>query len=126
MERSAILFVVLLLLAAPAAVFAEGKRPMTIDDLFRFKRVSDPQISPDGKLVVYVVGSVDLDGNKIVLLALAGPHRRGRAAAADQYHQKGSPSALEPRRQAHPLRVQPLAATISSGSSISTAARPGS
>ncbi|MGH7223332.1 MAG: prolyl oligopeptidase family serine peptidase [Gemmataceae bacterium] len=64
MERSAILFVVLLLLTAPAAVFAEGKRPMTIDDLFRFKRVSDPQISPDGKHVVYVVGSVDLDGNK--------------------------------------------------------------
>src|SRR5579883_1401831 len=64
MERSAILLVVLLLLAAPAAVYAEGKRPMTIDDLFRFKRVSDPQISPDGKLVVYVVGTVDLDGNK--------------------------------------------------------------
>jgi dipeptidyl aminopeptidase/acylaminoacyl peptidase len=63
MERSVILFVFLLLLAAPAAVFAEGKRPMTIDDLFRFKRVSDPQISPDGKLVVYVVGSVDLNAN---------------------------------------------------------------
>jgi dipeptidyl aminopeptidase/acylaminoacyl peptidase len=65
MERAVILFVVLLLLAAPAAVFAEGKRPMTIDDLFRFKRISDPQISPDGKLVVYVVGTVDLDANSI-------------------------------------------------------------
>jgi len=65
MERSVILFVVLLFLAAPAAVFAEGKRPMTIDDLFRFKRISDPQISPDGKLVVYVVGSVDLSANSI-------------------------------------------------------------
>ncbi|MHB1423925.1 MAG: dipeptidyl-peptidase 5 [Gemmataceae bacterium] len=63
MERNAILFVVLLLLAAPAVVFAEGKRPMTIDDLFRFKRVSDPQISPDGKHVVYVVGTVDLSAN---------------------------------------------------------------
>ena len=63
MERSVILFVALLLIAAPAAVFAEGKRPMTIDDLFRFKRVSDPQISPDGRLVVYVVGSVDLGAN---------------------------------------------------------------
>jgi len=64
MERSAILVVLLLLLTAPAAVFAEGKRPMKIDDLFRFKRVSDPQISPDGKLVVYVLTTVDLDGNK--------------------------------------------------------------
>lgn len=65
MERSVILFIVLLVLATPAAVFAEGKRPMTIDDLFRFKRISDPQISPDGKLVVYVVGSVDLNANSM-------------------------------------------------------------
>jgi dipeptidyl aminopeptidase/acylaminoacyl peptidase len=43
-----------LLVAGPALA-----RPMTIDDLFRFKRVSDPQISPDGKAVVYVVGTVD-------------------------------------------------------------------
>ncbi len=63
MERSVILFVALLLITAPAAVFAEGKRPMTIEDLFRFKRVSDPQISPDGKLVVYVVGTVNLEAN---------------------------------------------------------------
>ena len=34
---------------------AAEKRPMTIDDLFRFKRVADPQISPDGTQVVYVV-----------------------------------------------------------------------
>ncbi len=64
MERSAVLCVFLLLLAAPAAVFADGKRPMRIDDLFRFQRVSDPQISPDGKFVVYVATTVDLDGNK--------------------------------------------------------------
>src|SRR5579871_1113394 len=64
MERSAILCVVMLLLSAPAAVFAEGKRPMKIDDLFRFKRVSDPQISPDGKWIVYVQSLVDLDANK--------------------------------------------------------------
>ncbi|HZT81748.1 MAG TPA: hypothetical protein VFA26_16095, partial [Gemmataceae bacterium] len=42
---------------------AEGKRPMTVDDLFKFKRVSDPQISPDGKWVAYVVGTVDLEKN---------------------------------------------------------------
>src|SRR5262249_7660168 len=53
------------LLTLPGVVFAEGKRPMKLDDLFKFKRVSDPQISPDGKWVVYVVGSVDLEGNKV-------------------------------------------------------------
>ena len=44
---------------------AAAGRPMTIDDLFKFKRVSDPQISPDGKWIVYVVGNVDLAANKI-------------------------------------------------------------
>src|SRR6266487_4524172 len=63
MER-ATLFACLMLAAVPAAVFAEGKRPMTVEDLFRFQRVSDPQISPDGKLVAYVLGTVDLSGNK--------------------------------------------------------------
>jgi dipeptidyl aminopeptidase/acylaminoacyl peptidase len=59
------LLVLLVLFALPAVVLAEGKRPMKIDDLFAFRRVSDPQISPDGKWVVYVVGTVDLPGNKI-------------------------------------------------------------
>jgi dipeptidyl aminopeptidase/acylaminoacyl peptidase len=43
---------------------ADAARPMTIDDLFAFKRVADPQISPDGKWVVYQVGTVDLAANK--------------------------------------------------------------
>src|SRR5471032_1028830 len=33
-------------------------RPMEIEDLFRLHRVSDPQISPDGKRVAYVVTDV--------------------------------------------------------------------
>jgi len=65
LTHAAIFCAALALLALPAAVQADGgKRPMTINDLFAFKRVSDPQISPDGKAVVYVVGEVDLPGNK--------------------------------------------------------------
>jgi dipeptidyl aminopeptidase/acylaminoacyl peptidase len=48
----------------PAVGLGEGKRSMTLDDLFRFKRVADPQISPDGKTVAYAVTTVDLAGNK--------------------------------------------------------------
>jgi dipeptidyl aminopeptidase/acylaminoacyl peptidase len=60
----------LLLLAAFAVIFvppvpAAEKRPMTIEDLFKFHRVADPQVSPDGKLVAYQVGTVDMDANKI-------------------------------------------------------------
>ncbi|MFL5341187.1 MAG: prolyl oligopeptidase family serine peptidase [Gemmataceae bacterium] len=43
---------------------AAAGRPMTVADLYKFKRVSDAQISPDGKWVVYVVAAVDLAGNK--------------------------------------------------------------
>src|SRR5215467_9406801 len=59
-----LVFVVLLLV--PATALAQGKRPMTVDDLFRCKRVSDPQISPDGKHVVYVLTTIhDVSSNKV-------------------------------------------------------------
>jgi dipeptidyl aminopeptidase/acylaminoacyl peptidase len=64
MKRTLAVFACLLALLVPAAVRAEGKRPMTVEDLFRFKRVADPQVSPDGKLVAYALTTVDLAGNK--------------------------------------------------------------
>ncbi len=45
--------------ATPAQQSA--KRAMTIEDIFALKRVSDPQISPDGARVVYVVSSADFE-----------------------------------------------------------------
>lgn len=53
---------VVLLAAGPAA--AQNKRPMTVEDLYAFKRVAAPQISPDGKHVAYQVGTVSLEANK--------------------------------------------------------------
>ena len=59
-----LLFLSSLLIAAAAAGAAEPeKRAMKVDDLFRFQRVSEPQVSPDGKWVAYVVATVDLPGN---------------------------------------------------------------
>ena len=50
---------------APAASAAPpDKRPMQVTDLFAFKRVAAPQVSPDGKTVVYQVTTVDLAANK--------------------------------------------------------------
>ena len=40
------------------------KHPITIDDLFKIKLVSDPQISPDGKTVAFVLTTPDLEGDK--------------------------------------------------------------
>ncbi len=100
MPYSAAVFAALALLAVPAAVHADGpaKRPMKIDDLFAFKRVSDPQISPDGKAVVYVVTEVDLPGNKTASsLWLAPsdgksePKRLTNAAGKKDSHPRWSP-----------------------------------
>ncbi len=48
--------------AQPAA--QPAKRAITIDDLAKFKTVGDPQRSPDGKWVAYVVGSTDVEKDK--------------------------------------------------------------
>ena len=38
---------------------AETKRRITIEDLYKMQWVGDPQVSPDGKQIVYVVKTVD-------------------------------------------------------------------
>ncbi len=40
------------------------KRPVTFDDLIRMQRVSEAQISPDGKSVAYTVATPDMDANR--------------------------------------------------------------
>ena len=42
----------------------EGKRGITPEDYFAFESISDPHISPDGKLVAYVVTTVDQKQNR--------------------------------------------------------------
>src|SRR5215475_8771034 len=64
-----------LLLAFAAMLFAQ-KRPFDVNALLDLKRMSDPQISPDGKWVTFTVQSVDVPANKkpqqIWIVPLAG------------------------------------------------------
>ena len=53
----------LLLLATCAIVFAQ-KKPFDVNALLELKRIGDPQISPDGKLVAFTVQTVDVAANK--------------------------------------------------------------
>jgi len=50
---------------AQATVAAEPakKRPMAVEDLFKFARVAEPQVPPDGTQVVYQVTTVSLEKN---------------------------------------------------------------
>jgi dipeptidyl aminopeptidase/acylaminoacyl peptidase len=50
--------------ATTLAGTAEAKRPMTTDDLLAVKTVGDPQVSPDGSRVVYVVSEIDKEAGK--------------------------------------------------------------
>jgi dipeptidyl aminopeptidase/acylaminoacyl peptidase len=51
-----------LAVAGPAP--AADKRPMTLEDLYAFKRIAAPRVSPDGKHVVYQLATVSLEANK--------------------------------------------------------------
>src|SRR3954468_9218609 len=55
----------LLILALANSLAAQtARRPMKLDDLTRFRNVSDPQISPDAQWVAYVVGTTDAKEDK--------------------------------------------------------------
>ncbi|MBI3789704.1 MAG: S9 family peptidase [Gemmatimonadetes bacterium] len=54
-----------LLAGAPASGHAQApRRPLQPSDVYRLKGVSDPQVSPDGEWVAYVVSTVDSASNK--------------------------------------------------------------
>ena len=63
--KLAILSFALATTLASTAVFAQ-KRPMTFEDLQSLRRVSDPQVSPSGKWVLFSVMDVDLALNSKV------------------------------------------------------------
>ncbi len=44
-------------------VAAQAKHPFTFEDMMKLKRVGDPQVSPDGKWVIFSVVDVDLAAN---------------------------------------------------------------
>src|SRR5438034_7190706 len=59
---SLVLFLFLTSVAWPQQV--EGKRGVTAEDYYSFQQLSDPHLSPDGKLVAYVVTTIDQRQNR--------------------------------------------------------------
>ncbi len=78
---------VLAVVALPA--LAQAKHALTFDDMMKVHRISDPQVSPDGRWVAYVVSTPDLDANTMVShiwrVPLAGgePQQLTRGNASD-------------------------------------------
>ncbi len=53
----------LLLLAFTIPALTQTKHPFTFEDMMKLKRVGEPQVSPDGKWVIFSVVDVDLAAN---------------------------------------------------------------
>jgi dipeptidyl aminopeptidase/acylaminoacyl peptidase len=58
------LFAFFPMLSFGASAQQTAKHPMTLDDLARLKRVSDPIVSPGGKWIAYTVGHTDVKADK--------------------------------------------------------------
>lgn len=91
MKRFVIAISVLFFAFAPGAT-AQNNR-FTVEDLLKVRRVTDPQVSPDGRNVALVVGDVDLEGNRVVNQIYVTPIAGGSAKQLTS----GSSSASTPR-----------------------------
>ena len=58
--------ILILLLAVTNLVAAQqpARRPLKLDDLARVREVRDPQISPDGQMIAYVVSAINVKEDK--------------------------------------------------------------
>ena len=63
-RRLSFISLLLILSLSYAHIAQTARRPLKIDDMTRFRNVSDPQLSPDGQWVAYVVSTIDAKEDK--------------------------------------------------------------
>src|SRR5688572_1457383 len=90
MKRSLGIFVTVLVLVS--AVVAQEQR-FAIDDMMKVRRLSDPQVSPDGRQVAFVIGDVQFDDNRTVNQIYVVPIGGGEPKQLT----KGGSSSSQPR-----------------------------
>jgi dipeptidyl aminopeptidase/acylaminoacyl peptidase len=74
-----------------AAAQDAGKRAITVEDLLHMHRVSEAQISPDGKSVAYTLATPDMDANRNVSNVWMVPVSGGEAIQLTQSGHDSSP-----------------------------------
>jgi dipeptidyl aminopeptidase/acylaminoacyl peptidase len=81
-----------MVLAFTLPALSQAKHPLTFDDMMKLKRVGEPEVSPDGKWVIFSVVNVDLDANTktphIWIVPLSAKEKAGSSTP-----QNASPSA---------------------------------
>jgi dipeptidyl aminopeptidase/acylaminoacyl peptidase len=89
MSRSCAKLLVLILTLGAAGAPA-APTPFTVEDLVRLKRISDPQVSPDGHVLAFVQRETDMEANKgrtsIWLLDLLDPAGEPQRASGGAFN----------------------------------------
>src|SRR5271168_4176262 len=85
----------LLALTLTLSALAQAKHPLTFEDMMKLKRVGDPQVSPDGKWVIFSVVDVSLEANTktphIWIVPTAGGQEREIIADQDADRPRWAP-----------------------------------
>ena len=63
-RRLSFISLLLILSLSYAHIAQTARRPLKLDDMMRFRNVSDPQLAPDGQSVAYVVSTIDAKEDK--------------------------------------------------------------
>ena len=84
---------------ANSPALAQARRPMTMVDLLNTPNLSDPQLSPDGRQLVYVLGEADWTANRRVAHIWRIDVGLGQRQAAHQRaRQRGQPAMVARRK----------------------------
>jgi len=101
-------------LAAGPAVLAQTSPAFTVDEMLKLKRVSDPQLSPDGSKIAFVVTDVNQDqntrNNDIWVVPVADAPRSGSRAPSGRRRGRAGR-----RRQAVGVCLEPRGRTAGLG-----------
>ena len=90
--RRIVTFAVICLFSIGSVAVAQSGR-FTIDELLKVRRLSDPNVSPDGRRIAYVMGEVRFDDNRVVNQIYVVPLAGGDAKQLTS----GGTSATSPR-----------------------------
>jgi dipeptidyl aminopeptidase/acylaminoacyl peptidase len=64
---------------ATGDIAAQDRRPLTFDDYAAVKAVSDPQLSPDGRSILYAVRTTDVEANRRITVTMLASVAGGAA-----------------------------------------------
>jgi dipeptidyl aminopeptidase/acylaminoacyl peptidase len=88
-------FASLAIIAFTLSAIAQAKHPFTFEDMMKLKRVGEPEVSPDGKWVIFSVVDVDLEANTktphIWIVPTAGGQEREIIADQDADRPRWAP-----------------------------------